>query len=303
MQNKDICIITSFNKKLLDKYAKYFLKSYNLPFDLHIFSEEKNMDVGIYTNHIKNITMNYVFDDKEYAEFMEKEGPNELDSKKDFSKCDKSCYKYCCEHYGHGPKCEKHMYCKTPKCGNFRNTHGGRCIKCVGIPEMIKITKMFSYKVFSIMNCMQKYPDYKYYIWIDADMKVTKKFDASLVKKLLNGNNDFIFAFLERYCTFLEAGFMIFNASYTPTKDYLEEMRKLYLSNDIYYLHQTHDAFVWHLMKDRFSKRGYKSLSLTKEIIKKNSIGKNINVLEKHPVLSKHIYHFKGKLKENMKKN
>lgn len=303
MENKDICFITSFNNKLLNKYAKFFLKSYTIPFDLHIFSEEK-MDVSKYTKHIMKYTCNYIFDnDEEYKEFINSNGPSDLDLKKNFSKCiKKSCYKYCCEHYGHGPKCEKHMYCKTPKCGMFRNTHGGRCINCVGIPDMIKITKIFSYKVFSIMNCMLKYPDYKYYIWIDADMKIIKQFDVSLIQKILQGNNDFIFAFLERYCTFLEAGFMIFNTSYAPTKDYFASMRELYLSNDIYYLHQTHDAFVWHLMKDRYLKMGFKCFSLTKEIIQKSDIGKNINVLEKHPLLSKHIFHFKGKLKENMKK-
>lgn len=37
--SKILCV-TSFNKKLYEKYAYRFLNSYNLPFDLHIYSEE-----------------------------------------------------------------------------------------------------------------------------------------------------------------------------------------------------------------------------------------------------------------------
>ena len=54
MKNKDICIITSFNQKLYEKYAFQFIDSYNeknIPFDLFIYSEDDN-------NNFKNLKNN-----------------------------------------------------------------------------------------------------------------------------------------------------------------------------------------------------------------------------------------------------
>ena len=52
-------------------------------------------------------------------------------------------------------------------------------------------------------------------------------------------------------------------------------------------------------MKDRYSKRGVKMFGITHESAEKNK-GKNINILEKHPLLSKHLHHFKGGTKKDM---
>lgn len=54
MKNSDICIVTSFNQKLYEKYANVFIDSYganNIPFDLFIYSEDNN-------NNFKNIKKN-----------------------------------------------------------------------------------------------------------------------------------------------------------------------------------------------------------------------------------------------------
>jgi len=54
MKNSDICIVTSFNQKLYEKYANVFIDSYgdnNIPFDLFIYSEDDN-------NNFKNIKKN-----------------------------------------------------------------------------------------------------------------------------------------------------------------------------------------------------------------------------------------------------
>ena len=302
MKNNEVCFITSFNKRLLKEYATKFLESYNLPFDLFIYSEDFDLDVIPYVKHIQSVKTECLFEDKEFKQFIDEPGPNELKSRYNFGKCDKTCKKYCCEHDGNGPKCEKITQCKTKSCKKFRATHTGLCVECAGgVKEMVKITKIFSYKVFSIINCFQKYPDYKYYIWIDADTKIKKQFDAKTLHKVVNKENDYMMAYLKRSLTYLEAGFIIFNRGHQECENYLRDMRQLYLSHDVYYLQQTHDAFVWHLMKDRYSKKGVKMFGITHESAEKNK-GKNINILEKHPLLSKHLHHFKGGTKKDMKK-
>jgi hypothetical protein len=51
MKNTDICVVTSFNNKLYESYAYNFINTYNLPFDLYIYSEDTN-------NNFKNLKKN-----------------------------------------------------------------------------------------------------------------------------------------------------------------------------------------------------------------------------------------------------
>lgn len=72
MKDSNICIVTSFNQKLYDKYAFNFINSYsekNIPFDLYIYSEDKN-------NNFKNLRKNMIIiplleTEKELVKFYE----------------------------------------------------------------------------------------------------------------------------------------------------------------------------------------------------------------------------------------
>ena len=66
MKNSEVCFITSFNKRLLKEYATKFLESYNLPFDLFIYSEDSDLDVSRYVKHIQSVKTECLFEDKEF---------------------------------------------------------------------------------------------------------------------------------------------------------------------------------------------------------------------------------------------
>jgi len=77
MQNSDYLIVTSFNQKLYDLYAFNFLKTFNLPFDLKIYSEKKPLVFSsrLNVNNLKkfNIKKKYIFrEDKEFSNFVSK---------------------------------------------------------------------------------------------------------------------------------------------------------------------------------------------------------------------------------------
>ena len=66
MKDSDICIVTSFNQKLYEKYAFQFINSYNnqnIPFDLYIYSEDdsndfKNLKSNMYLIQLLNVEKN-----------------------------------------------------------------------------------------------------------------------------------------------------------------------------------------------------------------------------------------------------
>ena len=94
MKNSDICIVTSFNQKLYEKYANVFIDSYgdnNIPFDLFIYSEDDN-------NNFKNIKKNM-----KIIQLLNNNIPlnkfyknNENYTLKKYIKCTKNQWKYDC---------------------------------------------------------------------------------------------------------------------------------------------------------------------------------------------------------------
>jgi len=294
-----ICVITSFNNKYLNECSYKFLESYNMPFDLFIYSEENlNLNKYIIKNeHLKKLKLINLFNiDLEFKKFINDPGPNELMSKYNSSECNDKCEEYCFLHIGN-KKC-KSKDCNNPRkgflhCLNHNPFNGEYENENENIKNIIKLTKKFSYKVFSIINCFYKY-DYDYYIWIDADsiFKECMNYKA-FIKIIKNESLNFILAYLKRVNTYLEAGFMIFNKKNDKTLLFLEKIRKLYISKNIYYMQQTHDAFIWNYFLHKFQLRNHIFLDLTDDYCNKNDKNGNINILD-YTIIYKYISHIKG---------
>ena len=108
--------------------------------------------------------------------------------------------------------------------------------------------------------------------------------------------------YLKRYYSYLEAGVMIFNIKHEYALQYLEAMRNLYLSHDVYYLQQIHDAFIWEYLKQQFDKNyNIINYDLSKDICKNENVKGNCNVLEK-TFLNKFMYHYKGPTRKSFLK-
>ena len=292
-KNKEICVVTSFSKKCLEDYAYNFLQSYCLPFDLLIYSEDDiSQDISTYNNKNNKIIFENILQDKEYANFISEDGPKEFDSRRNLNKCNSTCDEYCFEHVN--------RLCKRNGCKNRTISCSGKCVTCNGGYEKIwNETKKFSYKVFSMINSTKKYSKkYKYFIWMDADNVFKEQFDFDLIEKITK-NKSFFMAYLGRWNTYLEAGFLLFNNHNKSSKKFFSALRKLYLSNDIYYEQQVHDAFIWNLMKNRFEKKygkKFKNIDISNNWSKKNNDGGNINIMSR-TLLSKYMFHNKGRLK------
>ena len=292
IKNHKVAIITSFNKELFLEYGLKFIESYSLPFDLILYSE-KPFNVKAYTNHFKaEFIHENLYSDTEFKDFQFNFGPEKINTNTEH--CTSDCDEFCFKHN------QRLQTKKCLECEKYRHAHTGKCIKCSGgASEIVNITKKFSFKVFSMINAYNKYKNkYKYLIWIDGDSKILKSFDYEDIKNFTL-RKDFMMAYLKRYFTYSECGFIIFNTLNEYIKEYFDKIRKLYLSGEVYSLPQTHDSWVWDYLRREFEKKGAFNFDLTNEWCKLNKITGNTDIIS-HSVVQEYIYHFKGKRKQLM---
>ena len=292
IKNNKVCVVTSFNKELFLEYGKKFIESYSLPFDLILYSE-KPFNVKIYTDHFNsNFYHEDLYSDIPFKNFINNFGPDKINTNTE--SCTPDCDNFC---FKHNQRIETK---KCLNCDNYRHAHTGKCIECSGgTTKIVDITKKFSFKVFSMINAYNKYKNkYKYFIWIDGDSKILKSFNYEDIKTFTE-RKDFTLAYLKRYFTYSECGFIIFNSKNKYIQDYLDQIRELYLSGEVYSLPQTHDSWVWDYLRIKFEKMGAINYDLTNDWCKINNITGNTDIIS-HSVIQEYVYHFKGKRKELM---
>ena len=300
-QNKKILIVTSFNERGLKEYAKDFLNTYNLPFDLAVYSEDK---IDLSEFKIDNLKFENLFDDKEFENFIKRDPPTEFTSRRNYGKCDRNCPKYCFEHAYNvanhlsmnvcrkAKNAWKEFGIRVPKCIKPRvSALEGLCLDCLGPEKHVKECKKFSFKVFAQRNAILKYKnDYDYLLWIDADCVFNNVPDRNfynLVKNTIKGN---MLGFMRRP-TYSECGFMIFNLKHKYLLEYYKDVSNIWLSDEIYYTQQNHDSFIMDLIRERLEKK-YKTILHT-DIA---SYGKNKGIVmhgDGHILeLTRFIYYF-----------
>lgn len=147
LENKDFLFVTSFNQKLYDIYAKNFINTYNLPFDLKVYSE----DELYFDTQLKNLEIFNIFTEMDdFKKFVEK-NKNEDSNLENVNELKKFL------------------------------------IEQAATEDFLKNTIRFSYKVFSLIDAFNKNrKKYKYLVWIDADCIFTRKFDYKFLSLLIN---------------------------------------------------------------------------------------------------------------------
>ena len=297
--NNKVCCVTTFNKKQLGEYAQWFLKTYNLPFDLIIYSE----DILDLSNYNPNFKFEYIYHDKEFEKFQNN---STIDSNNIniLEKCNSSCPFFCLHHFNQNNNshlCVK-KYCDKPKISS-----SGYCNKCLGGNDaVVKMTKRFSFKIFALKNAYIKYKNkYNYIFWLDSDIKFNQSKERMhfyIMDKLYNiKKNNMMFGYFKRLNTYLEAGVMLFNTKHNLTGNFLEDMCNLYLSGRIYKIPQTHDAFVWDYMRNCYEILFHvNNIDFSNNICSIKNITGNCNVIN-YTIFSKFLSHYKGPRKSNMK--
>ena len=71
-------------------------------------------------------------------------------------------------------------------------------------------------------------------------------------------------SFLGRYNHYSECGFLIFNMQHEYIQYYFKEMKRMYVSNDIYKLQEYHDSYIWDYVRIQFENNfNIKTFSIT----------------------------------------
>jgi hypothetical protein len=99
-------------------------------------------------------------------------------------------------------------------------------------------------------------------------------------------------SFLGRYNQYSECGFLIFNMKHEYINYYFKEMKRMYVSNDIYKLNEYHDSYIWDYVRLQFeTKFNVETFSITE-------FNMNNDVLSKSKLFT-YLVHLKGNRKYN----
>ena len=157
----------------------------------------------------------------------------------------------------------------------------------------------FSYKVFGIVHAGLNFKNYKYLIWIDADIIFKKTIDLINLEKYFI-KKDCMMSYLGRINYHTESGFIIFDLQHKLTEKYLIEMRRMYLSNDIYKEKEQTDSHIWDVVRIRFEKKyQIQNYDIGKEYCKRKSYPIGHHILLDTP-LFEYLDHLKGELRKKI---
>ena len=109
-------------------------------------------------------------------------------------------------------------------------------------------------------------------------------------------------SYLGRINYHTESGFIIFNLQHKLTEKYLIEMRRMFLSNDIYKEKEQTDSHIWDVVRIRFEKKyQIQNFNLGSHYFKNKGDQRGLNIARETPLVN-YLEHLKGNLK-NLKLN
>ena len=85
-------------------------------------------------------------------------------------------------------------------------------------------------------------------------MCIRDRINSEFVGNMLCGDDEMM-AYFGRdkdVVHYSECGFLVFNMKHPKTLDYLTEMRRLYVSDEIYGLQEQHDSWIWDHARKKF---------------------------------------------------
>jgi hypothetical protein len=150
----------------------------------------------------------------------------------------------------------------------------------------------FSYKVYAYCHAIKQYKDeYDFIMGIDADSVFYHPIPEDIVAKKLYKENCMM-TYLGRGGQYSECGFLGFNLKHPETQNYAREMLKLYNSDEIYKLVETHDSFVWDHVRIKFE---------LEKGVKNNNIGDHKKAhVQARSILGQFYDHTKGASRKAM---
>ena len=123
----------------------------------------------------------------------------------------------------------------------------------------------FCYKVYSAIQAGLN-NDYDILIWVDADSVFYKPLTLDFIKTNLY-KEDKMMTYLGRGEQYSECGFLLWNLKHKDTKDYFNEMKKMYNEDLIYNEKEQHDSYIWDLVRKKFEKeRGTMNIDIGDKI-------------------------------------
>jgi len=120
----------------------------------------------------------------------------------------------------------------------------------------------FSFKIFSIFLALEHKRMGDNFVWIDADMRCLKHFNADGINKFMP-DEDQIMSYLGRKNHYSECGFLGFNNNYEQTSKYLNRVKDIYTTGEIFSLDEWHDSWIWDHVRKEFENKGsnFKNIS------------------------------------------
>ncbi len=104
-----------------------------------------------------------------------------------------------------------------------------------------KAATRFSYKAFTIISFLEN-PHSKYAIWMDADTVTDSSITQEWLKNLVD--SECYISILMRRWLYVESGFIIFDTQHPYHNEFVNTLKKLYLSGNIFKEDQWHDAYL-----------------------------------------------------------
>ena len=158
-------------------------------------------------------------------------------------------------------------------------------------------TIRFCYKVFAVTHAgLYNNKNYDYLIWIDADCIFKNELDKNIILTKYICKDNMMSYFGRNKLYHSDCGFLIFNLKHKYTTKYFENMKNIYVSNNIYKEKEWHDSYIWDLIRKQFEKK-YK--------ISNFDIGKiysNYECAYNHIMTATPLYNYFDHLKGNIRK-
>ena len=139
-------------------------------------------------------------------------------------------------------------------------TEGGQ------IPYNIKLdAKRNSHKVFALTKYAEAVYKKGWLIWIDADSYVNKRLTEADLDKMLPQDVHIAYRGLRNYedgTQGIDSSFMAFNLNHQATFDLLMDLKKAYVTGEVFQYREWHDAFITERLMNIYLTHGLKTITL-----------------------------------------
>jgi len=125
----------------------------------------------------------------------------------------------------------------------------------------------FAFKIFAIDQALSSMTPMRPFAWIDADIRCLKPFAAADLMTFFPDQHQ-IMSYLGRDAfppenPYSECGFLGFNPRHPETRNYLNRVKAVYTTGEIFSFIQRHDCWVWDRTREEFEARAneFKNIS------------------------------------------